>query len=1072
MKLKGKKIIGTVMTAVMLISSFSSFTVNGATSFLKVGGWNESLYAQWTDSQPANALVEYKLSNEAVYTPLEGNEKQFLQRSVNGTARVDIPGIKAGTYDLRVTASDGAVYEQNGIDVKEYDRSGYAHFKASEGVGAYNNDGTLKDNAIVLYVTDENKETVTVTSKDGTTVSGIGNILNTAGATQKEPGALTNTNSGIIGKLADDNTPLVIRIVGSVTAPSGLTAFDSVDYGGTKGDNGFMARMRSGYNITVEGVGSDAVIDGWGIHFIRSTSDMGSGKGTNFEARNITFKNVPEDALGMEGQQSGSTLIAPVERCWIHNCTFIAPTISNPAESDKDGGDGACDFKRGQYYTMSYCYYDGYHKTNLIGSSDSSLQYNISFHHNYWNNCDSRGPLLRQANIHIYNNYYYGNASKTIDGRANSYAFVENNFFENCKNPVTAKSGSVVKAYKNVFYNYSGTNAATVVSNRDTAVSSSCAYNGTAYSGFETNPDLFYYNPLTGQSDCYITDANTAKAECIAYSGAMKENPIEPVVEPVISQKPTTALTIPYSINYTAEDAGARMTNAGVATLRGTDIEFENVIYSATSDYKPTTSQGFLKSKGAGAVVFKLDSKAKITVKSTGSKYGATLTDNFGNPYLTVSAGQSGAVNAPAGIYSIQCELTEKEMYLAGFSVEEFDPSLPDTGDDIVTPDVKTVELGTYNIGSLATGENACVEASGQFGNIDYDMYEIQSDCGVLKNDSCITFSVGQMTDLTAVVSDADATVTAVTGKVNGNGSATLTQGEPKVTLTAGTYTITGQNTKIYKLIFEEYVYTTASTTTTETTTEVTTYSVPVEKGEAQTNSQSGISVEYNNNNWVLTDTSTSSAAELTIPFTAQVKGEIVVSGTVTPSSASGKWAFLQILGVNDDGTAGEIAAFGTDSDKKLALRTNGVNYTSTAQSIGAGMTYKYTFIIDMDNKTVQLKFNDTVIESAFTGKEINGVYAITSKSGKRNLTLSDPYVGILSQEIPPVTALKGDADNDGVLTAADSATVLQKVLVSNYTMNIQSVDGYIAYVDIDNDGMLTANDSALILQAVLLGKW
>ena len=64
-----------------------------------------------------------------------------------------------------------------------------------------------------------------------------------------------------------------------------------------------------------------------------------------------------------------------------------SPSITGPAESDKAEGDGSCDFKRGEYLTVSYNYFEGCHKTNLVGSSDTSLQYNLTYHHNIWKGC-------------------------------------------------------------------------------------------------------------------------------------------------------------------------------------------------------------------------------------------------------------------------------------------------------------------------------------------------------------------------------------------------------------------------------------------------------------------------------------------------------------------------------------------------------------------------------------------------------------------------------------------------------------------------------------------------------------
>lgn len=62
-----------------------------------------------------------------------------------------------------------------------------------------------------------------------------------------------------------DGTPIDVRFIGKVTSPEGLTEYDSVNNGGTEGDNGHMARMKDASNVTIEGVGYDATIDGWGF---------------------------------------------------------------------------------------------------------------------------------------------------------------------------------------------------------------------------------------------------------------------------------------------------------------------------------------------------------------------------------------------------------------------------------------------------------------------------------------------------------------------------------------------------------------------------------------------------------------------------------------------------------------------------------------------------------------------------------------------------------------------------------------------------------------------------------------
>jgi len=476
-----KKRIACVLLCLCMLTSLPVFATEPLPES-RFGSWNETIYVEIPGIKDGDVTAVHYAG--PVSGTLSGQDFTYLVRDMENGVRIDIPGLPAGNYAVTISTKTGDVVCEN-ITVEAQDRSGYAHFGDTEGVGAYDNTGRLKENAIVLYVTDENKDTVTITSKDGTTVAGIGNILNTSG---KSGAGLTNTNQDILRKLAADGTPLVVRLVGRVTAPVGLTAWGSRDYGGNPDDNGSMARMQGGKHITIEGIGEGATIDGWGLSFICDENDYAKGWSRSFEVRNLTFVNVPEDCVGLEGTQQGNTLTGPVERCWVHHCAFYGPTILNDASSDQDkgGGDGACDFKRGQYFTNAYCFYSGYHKTNLVGGSDSNLQYNITYHHNYWKDCESRAPLARQANIHMYNNIFENQSSYCMNPRANAYIFSEFNLFLNSKDPVEVKSGAV-KSYGDVFQNCRGNNHATIVTDRGQIVATS-----NKYAKFDTDPALSY----------------------------------------------------------------------------------------------------------------------------------------------------------------------------------------------------------------------------------------------------------------------------------------------------------------------------------------------------------------------------------------------------------------------------------------------------------------------------------------------------------------------------------------------------------------------------------------------------
>lgn len=548
------------------------------------GGWNEMAYLVCSGLNDASVTgVSYSGASNGT---LEGDDFKYLVRDVAEGVRVDILGLTPGEYSITLETSKGKV-TQPGIVVGAQDRSGYAHFNYDEGVGAYTDGGTIKANAKILYITDDNKDTVTITSKDGTSVTGIGNILNSVGQDvgggKAANGGTANTNSGILKKLAEDGTPLVIRIVGNVTAPKGLTEYDSTGNGGTAGDNGFMARMKSAKDLTIEGVGNDATVNGWGFHFMCEAAAPELGK--SFEVRNIAFRNVPEDCIGMEGVQEGNNLTAPVERCWIHNCEFYVPHVSNPAESDKAEGDGACDFKRGQYFTNSYCYYEGYHKTNLVGASDSNYQYHLTYHHNYWKNCESRGPLARQADIHMYNNVFDGQTSYCQNPRANAYIFSEYNVMKDSKDPVTVKSGGVVKSFNDVYINVKGDQAANVVSSRSEKVSSSCKY-----AGFEMDSSVSYvasgkYNLteatgdalLTKLSDLFDTDGGCMDNEKIT-SGVVITLPTntQPTTQPTTT-KPVTTTTTPANPTTPAAGLAGDANCDGIVSMADASAVFQSL---------------------------------------------------------------------------------------------------------------------------------------------------------------------------------------------------------------------------------------------------------------------------------------------------------------------------------------------------------------------------------------------------------------------------------------------------------------------------------------------------------------
>ncbi len=598
---------------------------DGAITYAYAG--NECAAFCWEDTEPGACLVGYRLSGTAIYTYIDA---PLIRQISSSQLRADIVGLQGGkTYDFIIYRSDGTALTAEGIAISSYDRSGYAHFGYTEGVGAYKDNGELKSGALVIYLTESNKNDVLAYAySNGKQVdispymggyTGIGEMLNNR--------RYSGTDRFTIGiaRLCQVYGAVTIRILGTVNAAQkadgtstivGLTDYNSLGNGGSVGDNGRMARMVNPKNLTIEGIGEDACVYGWGFHFISDNEGNtypGAGKG--FEVRNIRFEGYPEDAVGMEGQQERSTLTSPVERCWIHHNSFYPGYCASPAESDKAEGDGSCDFKRGRYYTLSYNYFVDCHKTNLVGSSDSSLQFDITFHHNYWENCGSRIPLLRNANLHFYNNLISCDISQRTGStgnklalsyvssvRANSFLFAENNYYDGCKIPVLTTSGGVVKAYGNTYYACFEDDMANHVSSRTEAVSNSCKYaaGGIDYSRFDTDPKLFYYNASKQCSDCYLTDAVTARVEVLQQAGTMKH----------------AGSTVKTNLNHHTPCTALQMTESEL-TVDFTGITSGTTLHGIYFAAKGSSSG--LKGKGQ-IITFTLlgDTEIQVTVLDTG----------------------------------------------------------------------------------------------------------------------------------------------------------------------------------------------------------------------------------------------------------------------------------------------------------------------------------------------------------------------------------------------------------------------------------------------------------------------
>lgn len=381
-----KKTLLTLMLAIAAVLYTSAQSV----SILESAGWLETAMVKWLPLEGAESYNVYctgeGISNRKIDTQ--------LIRSYGTYFRADVLGLKAGTYTLKVVpvveGAEGVGVETQPLEVKAHDRTGFA-FSNGRVPGAYKADGTPKDNALVIYITENTKNTVS---------------LEVLGASKNPCVGLQTIIDGF--KKGVDNRPLIVRMIGQITDLAYMYNGDIV----IENKNN-----ASGY-ITIEGVGDDAVADGWGIRLKNAT---------NIEIRNIGTMNCDSGEGDNIGLQQNNSYI------WVHNVDFFY----GHAGSDKDQakGDGALDSKTSGYVTFSYNHFWDTGKSNLLGNGTENPEY-LTYHHNWYDHSDSRHPRVRSHSVHVYNNYYDGISKYGVGSTNASSVFVEANYYRNCRYPM------------------------------------------------------------------------------------------------------------------------------------------------------------------------------------------------------------------------------------------------------------------------------------------------------------------------------------------------------------------------------------------------------------------------------------------------------------------------------------------------------------------------------------------------------------------------------------------------------------------------------------------------------------
>lgn len=379
---------------VFLLLAFTQVSGQSVT-FNESKGWIETAFVKW---QPVANAGRYNVyySGEGV---VNKQVDDYLIRSYGSYLRADVLGLKAGNYTITVKpvilGIEGSGSTTTTLTVLPQDRTGFA-FHGGRVPGGYKMDGTPKDNAIILYITQKSKDSVpfnVITKANGgtTAYAGFQNIL-----------------SGI--KKGYDTRPYIFRLVGNITDATTMEGGDFV----IENDNNVNSY------VTVEGVGDDATANGWGIRV---------KNGTNVEISNIGFMNCDSGEGDNIGMQQNNSYI------WVHNNDLFYGNAGSDADQIK--GDGALDNKGSVYNTFSYNHFWDNGKASLLGLSENTTAgLYISYHHNWFDHSDSRHPRVRFYSAHVYNNYFDGIAKYGSGSTEGSSLFLEGNYFRNAKNPM------------------------------------------------------------------------------------------------------------------------------------------------------------------------------------------------------------------------------------------------------------------------------------------------------------------------------------------------------------------------------------------------------------------------------------------------------------------------------------------------------------------------------------------------------------------------------------------------------------------------------------------------------------
>jgi pectate lyase len=245
-----------------------------------------------------------------------------------------------------------------------------------------------------------------------------------AAAVPVQPVGYASLNGGTTG--GEDGEVITVTDFASLVDAVSGSAPRVVQVSGTISSDG-TRMIKVGSNKTIVGLGSDAVIRGFGFDVSGWTGEVVDQHGGDCEPEHIDEFDHVENVIVRNLAFISSSDDSINVRCYSHNVWIDHNTFF-------ESKDGSVDIKRGSdWVTVSWNHFVGTDKTMILGHDDGNVEQDagrlhVTYHHNWFEDTVQRHPRVRFGHAHVFNNYVQRPGSYFVGAGVQSHILVEANY--------------------------------------------------------------------------------------------------------------------------------------------------------------------------------------------------------------------------------------------------------------------------------------------------------------------------------------------------------------------------------------------------------------------------------------------------------------------------------------------------------------------------------------------------------------------------------------------------------------------------------------------------------------------